>query len=65
VKKKAIRRKLNTILAKLETMQIEIEATLANIDMDALGIDDDPEEYNADLRTYIINDDGTRRECAE
>jgi ABC-type Zn uptake system ZnuABC Zn-binding protein ZnuA len=53
VKKKAIRRQLNTILAKLETMQVEIEEALAGQQPG------DSEEYNANLRTYEVHPDET------
>jgi hypothetical protein len=51
VRKRAIRRKLNTILAKLETMQVEIEEALAGQQPG------DSEQYNADLRSYSIHSD--------
>ena len=103
MKKKAIRRQLNAILAKLETMQAEIEDVLGevlvpfptlpdtgprpdmhddDIDYGPIGVipqeavgrhdpntatgtgwrpcDEEAENY-ADLRTYIVNEDGTRR----
>jgi hypothetical protein len=66
MRKRAIRRKLNTILAKLETMQVEIEEALAEQSPTPLKWrpHDDTENY-ADLRTYEIMPDGTRRECEE
>ena len=60
MKKKAIRRQLSTILAKLETMQMEIEATLANIDMYALGIDGEwnPPAYPGNEYLPCVRDHG-------
>ena len=53
-----LRVKENTILAKLEVMQNQLEDAL-------VAQTGDPEKRNIDLRTVEIMPDGTVRECEE